>query len=59
MRRHVLQCSIAGLAILAVLIIALAWLPIQSGFKAECERIGGSFAPGMEGAADLCIAPAG
>lgn len=57
MRRHVLQCSIAGLAILAALVIALAWLPIPSGFEAECELIGGSFVAGTDGAADLCIGP--
>lgn len=57
MVRFVAQCILAGLAILAALVIALCWLPIPSEFRAECERLHGAFVPGTEGAADLCIAP--
>lgn len=59
MRRHVAQCTIAGLAILAVLAVGLYMLRVPAEFSVECERLGGSFVAGFEGAADLCIAPAG
>jgi hypothetical protein len=59
MRRHVAQCTIAGLAILAALVSALYLLRVPSEFRVECERIGGSLVPGVDGAADLCIGPGG
>jgi hypothetical protein len=54
--RFAWQCSLAGLAILALLAVCLALLRIPSEFEAECSRIGGSFVAGVDGAADLCIA---
>lgn len=55
MVRFVAQCILAGLAILAALVIVLAWWPFPSEFQHECKRIGGSFVAGTDGAADLCI----
>ncbi len=59
MRRHVVQCAIAGAVILAALSVSLYLLRVPSEFRVECERIGGSLVPGVDGAADLCIGPGG
>lgn len=58
MRRHVLQCAIAGASILIALVVILLWMPYPSEFRHDCERAGGSFVAGVDGGADLCIGPA-